>query len=163
MQKITVDRPIATAKVPLSGGVLTNFPVKVYDAAGQFIKEYTVSVKKDQEDNNLGVIYVDGHKAVKYGTADGRVKYEAYSYGSPKHNGTDKGTANVEIYAVNKNSMIEMVRVKEAGGADNEWRTRDLRLRRPLLYPAELQARLVRNGAGNGIRTRDLRLGRPSL
>ena len=122
MQKITVDRPIATAKVPLSGGVLTNFPVKVYDAAGQFIKEYTVSVKKDQEDNNLGVIYVDGHKAVKYGTADGRVKYEAYSYGSPKHNGTDKGTANVEIYAVNKNSMIEMVRVKEAGGADNEWR-----------------------------------------
>ena len=50
LQKITVDRPIATAKVPLSGGVLTNFPVKVYDAAGQSIKEYTISVKKDQED-----------------------------------------------------------------------------------------------------------------
>ena len=42
-------------------------------------------------------------------------------------------------------------------------RTRGLRLRRPLLYPAELRARNSVFRAGNGIRTRDLRLGRPSL
>ena len=56
-------------------------------------------------------------------------------------------------------------------GAPCRIRTRGLRLRRPLLYPAELRARILHtlrvalstSGAGNGIRTRDLRLGRPSL
>ena len=53
------------------------------------------------------------------------------------------------------------VRKCEPDGETTGIRTPDTRLRRPLLYPAELRAH--KNGAEDEIRTRDPRLGKAML